>query len=250
MFENFENAKHTKMPAWAMPLIIASVAIHLIVFTGMWVKAMWAIDKLEVPKGEIGIALAAPPPPPPAPPAGGKKPEAPKEKKIRKVKVQEPVQPVQQLEDKPEEVSTNDVVDPDGVGEGGDSNGVPDGDPDGVPQALPPPPPPPPPAAPRNIAPTALEAQRIGGEKNILPDDVTKTEIQRAGKTKIVTSVKICLSATGSVATLNVIKASGFPAYDQKIQREMRNWKYRPFMVNGKAAPVCTAVTFIYQQKS
>ena len=50
-------------------------------------------------------------------------------------------------------------------------------------------------------------------------------------------------------AELNVIKASGFPAYDQKIQREMRNWKYRPFMINGKAAPVCTAVTFIYQQK-
>jgi hypothetical protein len=28
----------------------------------------------------------------------------------------------------------------------------------------------------------------------------------------------------------------------------MNAWKYRPFMVNGKAVPVCTAVTFIYTQ--
>ena len=26
-------------------------------------------------------------------------------------------------------------------------------------------------------------------------------------------------------------------------------WKYSPYMVNGKAVPVCTAVTFIYSQK-
>jgi hypothetical protein len=30
----------------------------------------------------------------------------------------------------------------------------------------------------------------------------------------------------------------------------MQGWKYRPFMVNGKAAPVCTAITLIYVQKS
>ena len=54
----------------------------------------------------------------------------------------------------------------------------------------------------------------------------------------------------GAVNTLNVLKSSGFPAYDQKITREMRNWRYRPYMINGKPAPVCTAVTFIYQQRS
>ena len=30
----------------------------------------------------------------------------------------------------------------------------------------------------------------------------------------------------------------------------MRNeWRYKPYLVNGKAVPVCTAVTFIYSQK-
>jgi protein TonB len=250
MFENFENAKHAKMPVWAMPLIIASVAIHVVVFTGMWVKAMWTIEKLEVPKGDISIGVAPPPPPPPPPPPGGKKPETPKEIKPRKIKVTEPVQPVKQ-EDKPPEVQEEsaDEGGEEGGVEGGVAGGVQGGSLEGVLTAAPPPPPPPKPQAPQNVAPTALEAQRISGEKNIAPDDVTKTEIQRSGKTKIVASVKICLGATGSVASLNVLKASGFPAYDQKIQREMRNWRYRPFQINGKPAPVCTAVTFIYQQK-
>ena len=26
-------------------------------------------------------------------------------------------------------------------------------------------------------------------------------------------------------------------------------WRYRPYNVNGKAVPVCTAVTFIYSQR-
>ena len=97
----------------------------------------------------------------------------------------------------------------------------------------------------------SVRTERIAGEKSIQPDDVTKTEIGRSGKAKIVASFKICLSATGSVNSVTKLKSSGFDAYDAKLQREMKStWKYRPFMVNGKAAPVCTAVTFIYSQKS
>ena len=42
-----------------------------------------------------------------------------------------------------------------------------------------------------------LEGSRIAGEKNIVPDDVTKTEIQRSGKDKIVGSFKLCLTVDG-----------------------------------------------------
>jgi len=99
------------------------------------------------------------------------------------------------------------------------------------------------------VPPTLLEGQRISGDKNIVPDDVTKTEIQRSGKEKLVGSYKLCLNADGEIATINQLKSTGFSAYDSKIQREMRTWRYRPYMVNGKAVPVCTAVTFIYSQK-
>jgi len=46
-----------------------------------------------------------------------------------------------------------------------------------------------------------------------------------------------------------MLKSTGFPAYDSKIQTKIRGeWRYKPYNVNGKAVPVCTAVTFIYNQ--
>ena len=93
-----------------------------------------------------------------------------------------------------------------------------------------------------------LEGQRVAGNKHIVPSDVTKTEIQRSGKDKVVGSFKICITLDGAVSSINMLKSTGFGAYDAKIQGEMRQWRYRPYMVNGKAVPVCTAVTFIYSQ--
>ncbi|HVK76075.1 MAG TPA: TonB family protein, partial [Kofleriaceae bacterium] len=98
-------------------------------------------------------------------------------------------------------------------------------------------------------APTALEALRISGEKNILPDDVTKTEIQRSGKNQFMVPVKVCMSRTGAVESVRIMKSSGFPAYDQKLEREIKKWRYRPFTVNGQAAPVCSVVSFAYRQR-
>ena len=113
-----------------------------------------------------------------------------------------------------------------------------------------PPPSPPPPVPPQTVAPTVLDANRIGGDKDIAPDDNTQTEIGRAGITSISGSFKICLTAEGTINTVSLLKSTGFAAYDAKIQETIRrSWRYRPFMVNGKPAQVCTAVRFVYQQK-
>jgi len=57
------------------------------------------------------------------------------------------------------------------------------------------------------------------------------------------------LTVSGSIASVTQLKSTGFAAYDNKIMGKMRNeWRYKPYMVNGKAVPVCTAVTFIYSQ--
>ena len=100
------------------------------------------------------------------------------------------------------------------------------------------------------MAPTVLDANRTGGDKDIAPDENTQTEIGRAGITMISGSFKICLTAEGAINTVSLLKSTGFPAYDAKIQDTIRrSWRYRPFMVNGKPAQVCTAVRFVYQQK-
>ena len=77
----------------------------------------------------------------------------------------------------------------------------------------------------------------------------TKIAIARSGKTRLVGSFKVCVSTTGAVAVVSRLKSTTFPEYDQKIIDTIRNeWAYRPFLVNGHVAPVCTAVTFIYSQ--
>ena len=83
----------------------------------------------------------------------------------------------------------------------------------------------------------------------ILPDEETKKEITKSGKDKIIGSFKLCVDPQGNVTHVKMLKATTFEAYDVKLLRTMRTWKYRPYLVNGQAVPVCTAVTFIYAQK-
>jgi protein TonB len=246
MFGNYAAAKNRKMPKWAAPLLTAMIAFHAVLFFTMWMKTIWDIEQLDRPKNTVDLAIAPPPPPPPPPPKGGAKP---KDVTItpKKVRVKDMVQPVKI--EKQEVAAPVEVGDPNGV-EGGVEGGVVGGDLAGAVAAPPPPPPPPPPAPPQNVAPQALDANRISGEKNIVPDDVTKTEISRSGKDRLIGSFKVCISTEGNIAQVNQLKSTGFTSYDQKITSTIRGeWRYHPFMVNGKAAPVCTAVTFIYSQK-
>lgn len=102
---------------------------------------------------------------------------------------------------------------------------------------------------PQNVPPTLLEGQRISGDAKITPDDDTKAEIQRSGKTNVTGSFKLCITIGGDVSSIKILKSTGFAAYDAKIQAAIQNWRYRPYEVNGRAVPVCTAATFIYSQK-
>ena len=141
----------------------------------------------------------------------------------------------------------------DGV-EGGDEGGL-DGSVVGVVggiSVVPPPPPPPPPPLPpsvsvwQTVSPTLLEGNRIRGDKDIEPDAPTKAQIAKSGKDRLIGSYKLCIDAQGAVTAVMPLKSTGFSDYDAKLRREMQQWAYRPYTINGKAVPVCTAATFIY----
>ncbi|HMG24961.1 MAG TPA: protein kinase, partial [Kofleriaceae bacterium] len=112
------------------------------------------------------------------------------------------------------------------------------------------PPAPAPPAAPQVIAPNALDANRISGDKSIVPDEATQGAIGRSGTDKLVGSYKLCVTAEGAISTVAMLKSTGFPAYDEKIAATIRrDWRFRPFVANGKPTAVCTAIRFMYSQK-
>ena len=98
------------------------------------------------------------------------------------------------------------------------------------------------------VASTVLEPMRIAGDKIVTPDDVTRTEILRSGKSRVVAIFKLCLETDGTARDVDMLRSSGFPAYDQKIGIAMNHWAYKPYSVKGKNVPVCTRITFVYSQ--
>lgn len=101
---------------------------------------------------------------------------------------------------------------------------------------------------PINVASTTLDQERIAGERQIVPDNETKSKISMAHKTQLIGSFKLCMSSSGRIQSVKVLKPTGFNDYDDRLVRRLRDWRYRPFLVNGSAMPVCTAVTFVYAQ--
>jgi len=107
---------------------------------------------------------------------------------------------------------------------------------------------PPPPPPPQNVPLHVLDATRVSGERTIVPDDATKSEIYKRHKGKVIGSFKLCITETGDVASVVTLSSTGFEAYDAKIVNGIRRWKYTPFRIDGKATSVCSVVTFIYRQ--
>lgn len=247
MFENYVGERQKKIPQWAIAVVGVAIAIHVVAVGALVIKSFWTINKLGLPEGDI--TLGAPPPPPPPPPAGSNK----KKKVKRTIKKVKEIAQIEEDKPKPEEVETT-TSDNEGEGEpGGDPNGVPGGDPlFGVPGGTGTGfgtggPPPPPKAEPPKIIPQkALEAKRISGTTQVQPPNNVAVKINRAGK-KVRATYKFCLNKSGRVKSVSRLASSGHPSYDNKIKGEIRKWKYRPFLVNGKPIEICSTVSFVYK---
>ncbi len=254
MFDNYVGAKTQKRAKWKSIFLAASIIIHAVAVIALIVRSFWVIDKLEPPTTELALSVAAPPPPPPPPPPASSTTKTQSDTPKKRV-VKDVVQPTEEKPD-PNEIATE--VDEGVAGgveggviggvEGGVVGGSLEGMIGGIDTGAPPPPPPPPPQPPQVVNQQQLEQKRVAGEKQIIPDDDVKLQISRAGASRVVATVKICINEGGAVEGLTVVKSSGYPSYDRKILAKMRQWRYSPYQVNGKAVAVCSPVTFIYNQ--
>lgn len=96
-----------------------------------------------------------------------------------------------------------------------------------------------------NVSPVDLEKLRVAGSKLVVPDDDDKIHLN--GK-RLIGSFKLCLDENGHYERGVLLQSTGVSRYDAKIARTMMQWVYQPYVVEGVAIPVCTAVTFIYTQ--
>jgi protein TonB len=99
------------------------------------------------------------------------------------------------------------------------------------------------------IAAGYLEAHRIRGNKLIVPDSFVTRAMESDGETRVSTTIKLCVDTTGKVAAIDLLKSSGYPGYDNKIMTEAKDWAFRPIEIDGKPAPACSVLSFIYTRR-
>jgi periplasmic protein TonB len=247
MSEWFGSFSRVRAPKsrWKAPLLGCGAVIHAALFTGMWAKGLWEIKKVDVDDNQIALSLPPNPPQVAEAPAGAPKPPTPTHKRAARG----PTQP----SDVPVKTPPEDTGGTAPVGPAVPTDGIPTALPDPLPPVeLPPvklpalPQPPPAPAKPRLVEQSKLE--RVSGETGIAPDSETAQQIARAGN-EARGAVRLCINTSGSVESATVARSTHFEAYDAKLERETRQWRYRPFLVDGVPTPVCTLITFIYRQR-
>lgn len=95
---------------------------------------------------------------------------------------------------------------------------------------------------PLTVPPDSFGSHWMSGVKEIEPEPSTVHQPVAVG-------VKVCVAPDGSVESASLMKSTGVASYDEKILDAMRAWRYRPFVINGEAARVCSAVTFLRTPK-
>jgi TonB family protein len=69
----------------------------------------------------------------------------------------------------------------------------------------------------------------------------------RDGVTKVVGTVKLCISTDGSVASTRMLVPTKYDAYDATLLSAVRGWRYQPYTLNGASVAACSTVSFVYR---
>jgi protein TonB len=240
MFEQslMDLASKEKQKPWTVAvsfLIQATIVIVMILVPLIYTEAL--------PKGQLMTFLVAPPPPPPPPPPPSAAP-------VKIVKVQTELQEGRLVAPKeiPREIAMikEDELPPPSAGGGvvgGVPGGVPGGSPGGVIGGIisstpvtPPPPPPPKQEAPKRIrvGGQVQAAMAISRPQPIYPPLAKQARIQG------VVRLEAMISKNGTIENLKVIQ--GHPLLVQAALDAVKQWRYKPTILNNEPVEVITTI--------
>ncbi len=247
MFDHILEQKKP-LPGWLAPALAAAILFHVLGLSAAIVHGYWDVDMLPMPKSRVELVVPAPSPPPPA--AAASRPQTTQNRPQLKPAPNVPTQPVRLITPPPtagggpagEKLGLGlgtgagtglDGSDCVGITCGDDPTPPPgsDGDGDGGGKKT------------RDVAETEINREFVSGERQIHPDDATRTKMSRDGLTSTRAVFKMCLSSQGRVISIDTLRSSGYPDYDARIRSVMRTWKYRPF--SGDTI-LCAPITFQY----
>ena len=103
----------------------------------------------------------------------------------------------------------------------------------------------PPGAPPQNVPPTLLARELL--DQHVAPDAKTGAQMVTDGISRAIASFKVCIDDTGALSALELLRSTGYPAYDDELEVAIENHRYEPYRIADRAVPACTALTFVYQ---
>jgi periplasmic protein TonB len=238
MFEDSLIESSGQMRAKKGATVLISTVVHVVLIVVLILIPL--ISYSELPKAQLMTMLIAPPPPPPPPPPPTQV-APPQPVVIKQVQI-DPGTIVQPTEI-PKEIAR--IVEaapvPTGV-QGGVRGGVLTGVLGGVLKAQeeaappPPPPPPPPPTAQRvRVGGNVIAANLVSQVKPVYPPLAKQARIQG------VVVLEAEISKEGTIENLKVI--TGHPLLIQAAIDAVKQWRYKPTMLNSEPVPVVTTIT-------
>lgn len=246
MFESYlDRGKKRSLRSRALTLSL-SVLLHgggvgLLIF-----MSLFHVEELPEPSVTVTFFSVAPPPPPPPPPKALAAVKPKKKRRVRRPKpkpmdVQPPDTPPPPRKDKdPEPEPEAAAGEAEGV-EGGVEGGVPGGVPQ--PRVRPRPKKKVAPQKPVYVRRQVVEQLRISGD---LPQYLRAA---RLAKVTGVVIVRFCLKANGKADMAQTKILKGLEALNEEILTKLRTWRYKPYLVDGVATPVCFPVRFVFRFK-
>jgi periplasmic protein TonB len=248
-----ESKGSKKRKWWMFPLSFFLHALVIGLIVGM---SYWMVEAVQAPPIPVTL-YSAPPPPPPPPPAAGHKKEAPKpEPKPEKVEEPKEVQPTEIPEETEQTPVQSEELTPDtsavdenatgpgeeGGVEGGVVGGVQGGVVGGVPGGV-------------------IGGTGQGGLGEEVPMRMTAEvkqpelikkveppypEVARRSRLEGVVVLEAVITKTGSVEEVKVLR-SLHPVLDAAATNAVKQWKYKPAILNGRPVKVYFTVTVTFK---
>jgi len=242
VFESYlDRGKKRSLRSRALTLAL-SVMLHgggvgLLIFI-----SLFHVEELPEPSVTVTFFSVAPPPPPPPP----KAPAVTKPKKTRRPRRIKPKPMDVQPPDKPPPPKKDKEPEPEPEPAGGEPEGVQGGVEGGVPGGVPQPRAKPRPKKEEPKKPVFVRRQVVEKLKisGTMPEYLPAA---RMAKVQGVVIVKLCLKADGTADLSRTKILKGLEALNEEIMSKVRTWRYKPYLVNGEATPVCFPVKFVFR---
>ncbi|HTJ47773.1 MAG TPA: TonB family protein [Kofleriaceae bacterium] len=90
------------------------------------------------------------------------------------------------------------------------------------------------------------QLKRVAGDADIRPDAETAKAMVASGRTKVITSWKVCVNPDGAVDEASAIRSSGFVAWDTALAAGIKTWQFVPLLQDGDPVRACTSYTFAW----